>query len=81
MTDENVYDEWELGLWKGWTNEATQAAIKKAMADQGVKQLPRPNNDLKRWLDSSEFWKTFGLKPKMTLNEDSELDKIAEETL
>ncbi|KAI9016165.1 hypothetical protein DFJ74DRAFT_679663 [Hyaloraphidium curvatum] len=72
VTDEQVYDQWEIGLWKGWTNEATQAAIRKAMEEQGIAKLPRPRDTLKRWLDSSEFWKRFNLKPKVLLNEDSE---------
>lgn len=71
VTDTKVYDEWEIGLWKGWTSDATRSAIEKAMAEQGVKKLPRPNDALKRWLDSTEFWRRFGLEPKKMLNEDS----------
>lgn len=71
VTDREVYDEWQLGLWEGWTNEATQEAIRKTMKEQGIPELPRPKDQLKRWLDTSELWERFGIKPKVHLDKNS----------
>lgn len=73
LTDQRVYDWWDLAsAWgesclAGRNTEVTLGSqakwVQELMEEGQIKVLPRSPEQLGRVLDSTEFWKTFGISP------------------
>ncbi|EGG04182.1 uncharacterized protein MELLADRAFT_49258 [Melampsora larici-populina 98AG31] len=73
LTDQRVYDWWDLAsAWgeSGLHGRKTEVTIgpqakwvQELMVTDSIKVLPRSPDQLGRVLDSTEFWRTFGISP------------------
>lgn len=71
VTDLRVYDWWDLVA--AWGLPGKEGAVELAgeqprwvlelMEEQRIRSLPRTPEELGRALDSTEFWRTFGIMP------------------
>lgn len=75
LTDMRVYDWWDLACAWGdggvTARERTgkqPAWVLELMLERGVRSLPRSAELMGRGLDSTEFWRHFGLVPVRPLN-------------
>lgn len=75
LTDLRVYDWWDLAC--AWGDGGITSAgrvgrqpewVLELMLQKGVRSLPRSAELLGRGLDSTEFWRYFGLMPVRPLN-------------
>ncbi|KAA8910526.1 hypothetical protein FN846DRAFT_775185 [Sphaerosporella brunnea] len=65
LTDLRSYDWWDLALAWGEVERDWVLGLLEAEGEKGV--LPRERTKRGRALDSSEFWRTFGILPKKSL--------------
>ena len=71
VTDLRVYDWWDLVA--AWGLPGREGSVELAgeqprwvmelMEERGIRSLPRTPEELGRALDSSDFWRTFGIMP------------------
>lgn len=79
LTDQKVYDWWQLTDW--WADSLTQNQngvrleyrkwLSEIMSEEGLKSLPRSSADLGRVLDSSDFWQQFSIEPEVQLSKEA----------
>lgn len=77
VTDGRVYDWWELV--EGWSHEMEQEGTEpeyklwlrelRDTGENGEIGLPRPLDQLGRWLDSSHFWREMKIQPLWPLTD------------